>query len=84
MDEMEYLLNAPENEENLRQSMQKLEESRGLRLKVIEQDGEKFVIFPDGVLEQCRIGDVVDMSVENHFIVFKLCECNGSRDRAKK
>jgi len=62
--------------------MQELEESRGLRLKVIEQDGEKFVIFPDGVLEQCGEGDVVDISVKDHCIVLKLCECNGSRNRA--
>jgi len=45
--------------------------SRGLRLKVIEQDGEKFVIFPDGVLEQCGIGDVVDISVEKNSIILK-------------
>ena len=71
MDETEYLLNAPVNAENLRQFMQELEKSRGLRLKVIEQDGEKFVIFPDGVLEQCGVDDVVDISVKDHRIVLK-------------
>ena len=71
MDETEYLLSSPANAENLRQSMQELEESRGLRLKVIKQDGEKFVVFPDGLLEQCGIGDVVDMSVENNQIIIK-------------
>ena len=48
--------------------------SSRLRLKVIEQDGEKFVIFPDGVLEQCGIGDVVDISVKNHCIVLKAVD----------
>ncbi|MDQ6978234.1 MAG: hypothetical protein Q9M75_08975 [Ghiorsea sp.] len=45
--------------------------SSRLRLKVIEQDGEKFVIFPDGVLEQCGIGDIVDISVKGQCIVLK-------------
>ncbi len=71
MDEMEYLLSSPENAKRLHQSMQELEESRGLRPKVIEQDGEKFVVFPDGVLEQCGIGDVVDISVKDHCIVIR-------------
>ncbi|MDQ6983989.1 MAG: hypothetical protein Q9M44_04685 [Ghiorsea sp.] len=39
MDETEYLLSSPENAKRLSPSMQELEESRGLRLKVIEQDG---------------------------------------------
>jgi len=38
---------------------------------VIEKDGEKFVVIPDDVLEECKIEDVLDISVENHHIVIK-------------
>jgi hypothetical protein len=42
-----------------------------MQVEVIEQDGENFVIIPDGVLEQCGINDVVDISVEKGCIVLK-------------
>jgi len=42
-----------------------------MQVEVIEQDGDKFVVLPDVVLEQCGIGDVADISVENGCIVLK-------------
>jgi len=45
-----------------------------MQVDVIELDGEKFVILPDSVLEQCRVGDVVDMSVEDNYIVLKAMD----------
>ena len=42
-----------------------------MQVEVIEQDGEKFVVLPEDVLEQCGIDDVVDISVENDCIVLK-------------
>ncbi len=42
-----------------------------MQVEVIEQDGEKFVIIPDNVLGECNIKDVLDISVENNYIVLK-------------
>ncbi len=35
-------------------------------VEVIEDDGDKVIILPDGVLEQCNIGDTLDISVESN------------------
>jgi len=40
-----------------------------MQVEVIEQDGEKFVVLPEDVLEQCGMGDVVDISVKKNRIV---------------
>jgi len=45
-----------------------------MQVKVIEQDGEKFVALPDSVLELCEIVDVADISVENGCIVLKVVD----------
>jgi len=42
-----------------------------MQVEVIEQDGEKFVIIPDDVLGVCNIKDVLDISVENNYILLK-------------
>jgi len=42
-----------------------------MQVEVIEQDGEKFVVLPEDVLEQCGIDDAADISVENGCIVLK-------------
>ena len=51
-------------------------ETEHLKVDVIEKDGEKFVILPDDVLEQCGVNDVVDMSVENDCIFLKAIDSN--------
>ncbi len=45
-----------------------------MKVEVIEQDGEKFVVLPEDVLEQCGIGDVADISVENDCIMLKAAD----------
>jgi len=45
-----------------------------MQVEVIEQDGEKFVVLPDGVLEQCGIDDAVDISVKKGCIVLKAVD----------
>ncbi|WP_157753576.1 hypothetical protein [Ghiorsea bivora] len=51
-----------------------------MQLEVIEQDGEKYVVLPDEVLEQCGVGGIVDISVENGCVVLKTVD-NKERQR---
>jgi len=46
----------------------------GMLVEVIEDDGDKVIIIPDGVLEQCNIEDTLDISVESNHIVLKACQ----------
>jgi len=41
---------------------------------VIEVDGEKIVVIPEDILEQCGIGDVADISVEKDCVVLKAVD----------
>jgi len=46
----------------------------GMLIEVIEYNGDKVIIIPDGVLEQCNIEDTLDISVESNHIVLKACQ----------
>jgi len=73
MDE-EYLLSSPANEGQLHHAIKETGESGHFTIDVIDQDGEKFVVLPDSVLEQCGVGDSLKLWIEKGCIKLKALD----------